>query len=52
MEEEEQLTIDDRINNLKIALMVIQHELEELLKQKEYKPIWFIIPKKEWQKSK
>ena len=49
MEEFEQLSIDERIENLQAIIAIAEYEISVLLKQKEYKPIWFIFwQKKEW----
>lgn len=49
-EEQEQLSIDERIDNLQAIISIAEYEIALLLKQKEYKPVWFIISQKEqWQ---
>ena len=54
MEQEQgRLSIDERIANLKTIILMAEYELSILLKQKEYRPVWFIISqKKEWQTKK
>ena len=49
MEEFEQLSIDERIENLQAIIAIAEYEISVLLKQKEHKPMWFIFwQKKEW----
>jgi hypothetical protein len=39
MEEFEQLSIDERIENLQAIIAIAEYEISVLLKQKEYKPM-------------
>jgi len=47
MEELEQLSLDERIENLKAIIRIAEYELSILLKQKEYRPVGFIHYKEE-----
>lgn len=38
-ENEEQLSIDERIANLQTIISIAEYEIALLLKQKEYKPV-------------
>jgi len=52
-QQQERLSIDERIVNLQAIISIAECELSILLKQKEYRPVWFIISQKEeWQTKK